>query len=925
MIEILKAKLQELNNLSQSLNDQLEQLRQQLNERPSNFLESLVDTSSDEDEDFVDIFSDETSVDSFNDSLSNHSGTTQEVADNNANATNAPASNSDAPAGTEEGADVVEQVERTVVNSLFELTSRLEIVRNQMRAVLNSGLVQEQNRLNDDVRISAAALDAIVNNNNNNSNTNNNRSMNQQEQPSESNNNRNDDSANNNEQDYLSEPEGANSVQSSAVSEFPESDIQSPVPSSHSDSDSGNQSALDWYHSPVTRSPVSSVDNDSTRMSSQSEDNHDVSNDDDEANHHVVVTQPPESPSASSVSGSDLATVGDNANSDISSIPTITSPPASPGSNDLHAVLSSSPSPDASPSHRSIDSSHSARSSRAMNSTPNTLTPHSSPNHSNSSVNSLWSTPTDDSDNDVFCTRKLESDGNSTQTLHESGVSKSQIDPEDPNSEPLHHQAVGNLHIPIPVQDDQNSSYHGNLFNVREAEERALGDNNGGDFTPNNYLPVNSLPTSQQNATASLQSLPEYAFWHENLTRRNSLDASLTHRENPSLERNVHLLYSSGVTGKLPVDSANGRQTRRKSATQVSKCEPDSTQELVGLQPARGSASACSSNSSTPRNYQFSTDSSDTDDSDSMKYITKRLRKDTRRERGRNSTENRSSQEGNSASHDSGVQTDLSSQTCCSTSYGGSNESRKRRYERVSASSMDSKKRRLDDLSNTPSQHNYETGDTYPQRNDYTSTHAGKRNCVKTGVSHKRTSTVQSGSISQDPNGQSLNVKIDLSLINYSGPLPADSSNHSVPATTVVHRSANIAPYYSNSRPLRQTVRNSNVSTIDATPRHTYSSHQFQKQPRYARSDVTTTQSGRSNTPGNQNLSPTACGDDTDSSSSDETWQPGSNPESDITVTEEDDCETDSSYEVQVPKSVAALLDEYASASSDESWTVEMS
>jgi hypothetical protein len=45
----------------------------------------------------------------------------------------------------------------------------------------------------------------------------------------------------------------------------------------------------------------------------------------------------------------------------------------------------------------------------------------------------------------------------------------------------------------------------------------------------------------------------------------------------------------------------------------------------------------------------------------------------------------------------------------------------------------------------------------------------------------------------------------------------------------------------------------------------------------------------------------------------------------DDSSTEEDDgFETESSYEVQIPKSTAALLEEYASDESDESWTVGM-
>lgn len=162
---IKQVKSHELTNLSQSLNDQLVELRQQLTDRTHMF-----SSDSSDDSDVTDFMSDDLSRDSWFDSAaSNFSADNVDAVDSFSNSNN-DGNQDDSNNGNNEGSDVVEQVERTVVNSLFELSSRLERVRNQMRAVLNSRLVQDQNSLSDEVRIPSAALDAIVNSSNNDDN-----------------------------------------------------------------------------------------------------------------------------------------------------------------------------------------------------------------------------------------------------------------------------------------------------------------------------------------------------------------------------------------------------------------------------------------------------------------------------------------------------------------------------------------------------------------------------------------------------------------------------------------------------------------------------------------------------------------------------------------------------------------------------------
>ena len=907
MIEILKAKLQELNNLSQSLNDQLEQLRQQLNERPPRyFVESVIDTSSDSEDDFVDIMSVETNEDSFADSLSNHSDGNAAVNNDAGNDAPAPANDNgeNNAAIAIEGADVVEQVERTVVNSLFELSSRLELVRNQMRAVLNSGHVEEQSGLNDEVRIHADALEALVNTG---------RTLNHFIG------NRNTDTVNNsNNTNNNVEDDGNHSVHS-AASEVPESDIPSPASSSHSHRlELNSLSSISPYHTPVNRSPTSSME----FVHSPLPHFNGYESDEGDNQFHVVLTQPPESPSVSTASSSDLSSLAGDMNNDLSSIPTITSPMHENSDGFITGTVSPVSSPP-----RSIASS---RSSLGL---PRDLDHHSnmnSPRSSVGSLNSLWTSPCSDNGDD--------SDARYCRSVSYS-PSKASAKSESDHSD---NEVVDSEGLPDAHNEDADAPVHSG---TDDSDQRAVvNDQRNAHLTSNSQerhqSPTHEYCNDQRFVTTGASdyhplnaSEPPVSYTNNNVTqdqKRNSKTSTVPYHNTSGesdVEHSVEVYENNGhdVTSN---NKASKQSVYRMSIAaldnQVSQCEPDSTQELPTVPRTSTSGSA----SSTPAAYRIFTDSSDSDDSDSMKYITKRLRKGSRRDRNRSYMETCPSLEVYGRSHDSGLGTETSSQRPIRSRYSDFTERKKRKSEKdPNLGCSDSKKRRHDDQGNKATSKKNDPVESKPRshRNDPTY----KRN---SGRSSKRTSTIQSDSISQEPNGQSLNVKIDLSLINYSGPLPPDSGSHTAPATRGL-RSANISSYNSSSRQSRQTYRGSSVSAGEPSqPSGTTNSVSQKHSSRHTSSRSDNTNSTTSKTTSNPDVGSYDHDSDMlvlygaeDAGSSDDTWQPGSNPESDISFSDGEAFDTDSSYEVQVPKSTAALLDEYASDSSDPTWTFGMS
>lgn len=934
MIEILKAKLQELNNLSQSLNDQLEQLRQQLNERPPRyFVESLVGSSSDsedDDVDFVDFLSEDTSQDSFADSLSNHSGGTAVANSGTGNETSAPLNDTE-EAGTvsgADGADVVEQVERTVVNSLFELSSRLEIVRNQMRAVLNSGHVEDHGSLSDDVRIPAEALEALVNNS---------RTVNL-DRTRGTENDVNENVADNNNSLSTNAEEENRLERASVASDLPESDTPSPLPSSHDSENSSHFSFDSTYLTPVNRSPASSIDctTNDTPFSNYYE--QDISDDNVTEQHHVVLTQPPESPSVSITSSTDLSSVEDDEIiNDQSNTPTITSPRHDDSY--LSEFRSGTVTPATSP-HREGWSPAFSEHRTHGNITSSPMASMPSPSCSAASINSLWTSPGSEStgefrhiDLDSHSPSSANSPGNGNDKNQKvqnecdgSGSAESDsesanvVGGDNPDSEQVDEihrsgdERLSRNNDGLDTSDDQDklrSSCHSH-----QQEERGM---NAETSQAHRISPACQSSSSLNFIMGRNCSNRQSTFPYHAATASDEFESDDNDYALPFCKSNVSNTASTAVFNDnlQSVGSTTfGGVNIAGSSIQVSRCEPDSTQEVTGLCQSHTSTSG--SASSTPVNYCTFTDSSESNDSDSMKYITRRLRKDSRQERNKTCTETLPGQgHGKLSSSDGGFGTHSNSrsrQNCLTE--------RRTKRDRDSAMGCSeekrNKKRRPGNQSSKTHSHDFDVTDNRSHRNE------NKRNNSR-GL--KRTSTISSDGISQDPNGQSLNVKIDLSLINYSGPLAADSGSHTVPATRVL-RSSTVSSYSGSSRQSRQVYKNSNLNSGDLT--HVSGqpdSHSQRRSQQY----VTRTHNYGSvvnrnlNNSSNQDNSTTHCDEADEDESSDESWQPGSNPESDTTITEEEQYETDSSYEVQVPKSTAALLDEYASDSSDTTWTVGMS
>ncbi|WAQ96342.1 PZRN3-like protein [Mya arenaria] len=984
MIEILKAKLQELNNLSQSLKDQLEQLRQQLNERPPN-LPSLFDSSSDSSDDDVvdmsDIFSDSISEHSFPDTLSNHSA--GNVSDDNERSGNdsAPqghitgASNT---AGNDDGADVVEQVERTVVNSLFELSSRLERVRNQMRAVLNSGLVQEQSHLNDEVRLPSVTLDSIVNQNRSASNLNNHRNSTNATatatatmQSSSS-----DDSDDNFEyQNHNAETEPIPSV---SISSYHPSDSESDSHQQNTPSHAG-ESSDQGHDVSLGEDDASSLTGSNSGSPSHRDYNDQPLN--QSMSSHVILTSPPGSPT--------LSWTSDNS----SSIPTISSPISNPHSPDNLSSAVSSP----------------VSSIASMQSRARSLSPITSDRHSSVSSYQLPDSPVNSVGADFSCDESngIPSDNNNTFDYGSSDNDGSEAKSVNYNSEDHSsvHFTIGTtdsaaendvqdrIHTPSVSGHDEHVDEHSDVASsldekntvragetdVSETELNYSYDDTDDDHEDN----VSSTPGDREDQTGDHidlnSSFNSYEGWsnsepsslghktYTNIvdkdnhsgrytfdknTRKERSSASTLHNElHPSYDNQytrcnaVSAMPSTQCTSPLKshtstsstalgTGSGNPRNTGMSNSmdqAHVNQCEPDSTQGPTQSETRRSSDSPDRS----AHNYYLS-DSSDSDQS--MKYITKRLRPEeheskTRKERAENEKVDKTKA------------SDSSSRQSQSKQYSF----RKRTHDDFSAGSQ-SKKQKLEETF-TKSKHSPSHGGTRysPSHGGtrYSPSHGGTRyksnkdslnvsSKSQTRSGHKRSSTVQSDGIQQEANGQSLNVKIDLSLINYSGHLVTEPSS-AVPSATVVRSSANISPGRSTT-PYKSLFRQSDANTNNSSHRQRSSPNRLENRKVLrnssnrshvsspSRPTASLSIANKSNTIINpNNMTHSEEKQDNSDSSSDATWAPGSlATESDASITEGGECETDSSYEVQVPKSTAALLEEYASDSSDGSWTFGM-
>ncbi|KAH3863703.1 serine-aspartate repeat-containing protein F-like [Dreissena polymorpha] len=928
MIEILKAKLQELNNLSQSLKDQLEQLRQQLNDRPprlQNLFDAISDTSSLSDgEVFMSDY--DISEDSFPDTLSEHSDDEESINQNNNNSgegndrTSAATTGRQGDGSNEDGSDVVEQVRRTVMNSLLELSSRLERVRNQMRAVLNSGLAQEQaaGNTNDNVRNPAVAVDNVQSNSDRTSAPRHRIVLHDSPERNEGDNDSEADENNDVDTDEIPTDVENNDVDTDEIPtdvERDESDyhsdehheetdrsMSSPEPSHRSLTSPGRTSS----RSPLDWSPMN------TDVDDDDEDNH-SNNASMSVSNHVIVTQPPESPTASWSS--------DNS----SSIPTISSPV-------LTARSRASTSPPSSPvslvSSSSLSSSQRSSSSLSPSYTNRSSTPHhSESNHPDSnpasprisSVSSPSNGPEDEweldyeSDGD-----NLDSDGNHNEL--KSDATDGHSNPIEISSEVSENQNHNNSDDCSRHSEESTHSERLKMYatsdNVQSNDDSV--DSEGADLDSAVDAPLRSNHSEDSDQEYVNHNSPVFRPM-ENKSDNNDHTGAKGIQQNSAIEEYDPRYPSFGKwSPQRSRRSAPATPTyQHGSSSNINRCEPDSTQLIPNSSsPKEGSQTKTQSPYSHRRRIKrerVSVSTSDSDDSDTMKYLTKRKRRsnDMQVENGA-----------------AGYSNDM--ETASSKRY----KFRKRRHDDDSCSEINSKHGRYDDRYYARPYPDTKLSSFKEKEDQKENGQSGKRSFNRFNMPHKRSSTVQSDSM-QESNAQSLKLKIDLSVINYSGPLASESSS-TLPSATFVRSSANITPsqFHTSSRhhSVQQSFKGhthkvSETNSGSSNRRHNSSpGHKAEsRRSRNANHSPSPNAGSANNTCGNNQNSTNESFEESDSSS-DGTWEPCSEAEaSDDTVTDGEEFETDTSYEVRVPKSTATLLEEYASDSSDDSWTVEMS
>lgn len=1004
MIEQLKVKLHELNNLSQSLNDQLVELRQQLNDRNQIFSSDSSDSS---DSDVTDFMSDDYSRDSFRDSWFD-SPASNVSADNIDSASNNNANQENNNTGNAEGSDVVEQVERTVVNSLFELSSRLERVRNQMRAVLNSRLVQEQNTLNDDVRIpSAAELDAIVNSNNNDNNS-------QSESNGQTLNDSNNGSYNtSNGNNNVNEQDRGNNNAGNDTQYFTENENQSEDGysygndsqwSNHSEANAlGNASDvsdLNWIsdsdsnHTPSNRSPnppspspIPSPTSSETSTEAYSSNRTENENGDKQnVSEHVIFSQPPYSPSDSTGSFSSIPSTSTFANSPSREQNQEDSPHGS--------LLSASAT-----TNNHSSSAHSDRS--YFNTTDNNSTSPISP-RSHSSTLSSRNEDTNEEHSASF---------SNPSPAHSFTSVSSAKEENDLKSEASHYNSNENScssFITSPENSDHEEAPHSLSANSSPiSHSSAVTDSDPGILRAyHNAELCKTGSKTECKETSCVDSSLDYGGSHEESHDVDNLsETSASCLDHPERQE------ESGNSGDDPEQEE--KIDHIISDGSVSRCEPDSTQSPSTIQHQLHTDSFEGSSANRPVLISTATESGDSDESDSLKYLTRHVKRIEKCEnysaeisrQTEDKVLERNEVEDPGSTVDSGFITGASSptgdisqptenkrfsnrkrkSTCytyvsdeykkskscgipsrsvpeyTSQSYTSGDNCGGTDSVSVSAAGRYGFRKRCFDNDNIGNEYNdckkskgsagtsqYSSGQgnqhrlarTSPPRNRQSWRDASQHWRRNRTSANKRSSQTCSNN---ENNAQSLNVKIDLSLINYSGHIGNETTSTAIPTTAVVH-SANISPIptASSKREAGHTAsrqHNPDNAVKSSTPKQDEMSHKNNHRQRSVRSQrqelhgpTRNTHSSPARGPSNINNNSSSNRDfpnswrDSSDSSSDNTWEPGSDcNEMDDTITEgEDEFETDSSYEVQVPKSTAALLEEYASDESDESWTVGM-
>lgn len=1027
VIEQLKVKSHELTNLSQSLNDQLVELQQQLTDRTHMF-----SSDSSDDSDVTDFMSDDLSRDSWFDSAaSNFSADNVDTVDNANNDANQDNSNN----GNNEGSDVVERVERTVVNSLFELSSRLERVRNQMRAVLNSRLVQDQNNLNDEVRIPSAALDAIVNSSNNDDNNHirvpastsaivseshdncDNTSYHSSNEAADADNNASD----NNDGMYLTDDDNHSyadqsydrysNVTESQWGSFTDEGLPTNIPS-----DLNWISGSDSNQTPHTRSPTPSPDCDTSdahhSFASEATEEYSIKN--RYVSEHIILAKPPDSPSDTTGSFSSICSTSSVANSrfghDDDVEPVFSSPETniafSPPQRYFVSTGNNWRSPEQNSSPSSQRSSYSYKFTEESGIHIYSSLAHSIASHS--SLSERHSVTFEDShiSNDRSNVSFISSIENSVHDI---------VDLEDRSDGDDTSHSFGS---PVSCRTDTTDSEPDDVRNVHEHLSTETDGNRSG-----------HCETSHSGSSLDYE-------LEESFDEADTVDhLSETSAEGHHTEESDDYEDKTCSSNYKPLTSERGlKYDTEYSATkdeQVSRCEPDSTQSPSALQQQQ---SELESDEGANLSALISTATDSTDDTDeSMKYLTKHrthIEKSTAhsepedlmdmnsgndfvdvhddQERTAVTGENRGtetdfamdhldrcvngseipnitsdqkehkkfrkrkqdndafvsweckrkrsnavpSRSGNDQSHLTSQQFDpkdtvdvLSDKDYSNSTSVPRYEFRKRSHESDNRSCNDSKKNKA---SSMISQHT--NGHTYSQRSRKSplrnrqarrqSHYNQQRWRIRPGA-NKRSNPPN---VNNDIAGQSLNVKIDLSLINYSRCLGSDSSSTAIPTAAVVH-SANMSPINTPASVRREASHAGSRqhvpdnSTKSSTPKPEDGPYRNSHRQRSSRSQRHDSQCSTRSI--NANTSPArAIGSiyntsnrdfpnswrDSSDSSSDNTWEPGSDCDDvDDTNTEgEDGFETDSSYEIQIPKSTAALLEEFASDESDESWTVGM-
>ena len=971
MIETLKAKLQELNNLSQTLNGQLEQLRQQFDEnRPVSFSPFLSSSSDSVVSDMSDDLR-EVSMD-MDSSLSN---------DTLGNSLDGDSINNDRDDGNEAG-DVVQQVERTVVSSLFDLSSHLERIRNQMRSVLDGGVMEEGNSLNDVVQIPSDALNAIVNNNQSSSSI-----------PGPSNN-----TSSISRESVDVDSADINSVTNSDVDEINDTerreDIQGEI------NDSGLPMASEYspasFHSNSVvseREHASSADDTFPVLGHQ---NSDVPgrNFTERARNtqnwvesliqspvHIIESQPPRSPSDSESSFSSIPSMSSTEsirsrrNSDVDHITSTPNVNRDDGDNEAESThdtdsrssfcsLLSYRSSQSNKSLHSYKSSHGERSADETSEkydncedsldihvsgpaeTTSSLgsgSPHrssingqsdheSNSSHSSKSVHRYSKTNNSreehylsfDSDNTARDNRLSENQEPCSKNSYAGYSLDNNDDYNDTAKSPSKGNGLstqGSFLYDSDSDDSQNMSAASQHTNAQPVQSDIDESDNSNDNLP--QCPVDQTPDRTTTNQLLDSDIPVYSDTDYvadlRVIQENNSPSNYKIEHDPTAklsesrtDTTVNETSSSSVVSSDcsdPSDQENSRRTWKYETNQPAQRYNTTVNKFATKVQAERELDTA---------VEIDRDNSETSIQNDVLNKPFVWRKST--EQNQNYPDNKSSAEGNKGSS--------------MINYGNKKET-SRQIAENSRQIADNRKRKADKLHETNDniKRSRHLKTTYSSHSPGYSSQQVRQSSPRADSSQstrrpRSSSTVQSSSSKHDNTAQSLNVKIDLSLINYSGNILAQPVSKSIPTSgpTVIHSTASVSPKHhtvaATARQTRPSSQRANNASLPTSNRQ--HSNNSQRRVREARCTIVSGQNNETHHSDSHREFPFSWRDDSDSES-DETWEPeGEDHETDVTLSEEGESEGDTDYEVEIPKSTADLLQEYASDETDESWTYGM-